>query len=243
MEAFDTVPAAFDRVGLGSIADRAPRVDLARMTLCGGLLAKMIYERNKGLKMRCKQDMIDAGDRMVPRTCPVHGIQRCRPNPWTPPRPVLSDMLTDAKYAAPGSLSGKVIAEVLQNATRPGAITSGVNCATQAKVYLAGKMRGLPNFNKPMFDMGARFLREKGYFVFSPVEYTESVYGPGVFQDNPTGDESLTPIDGRVVFAADLKFICEQANIVALLPGWETSKGALAEKATAEALGHRLMFL
>lgn len=29
--------------------------------------------------MRCKQDMLDAGEMIVPRTCPVHGIRRCRP--------------------------------------------------------------------------------------------------------------------------------------------------------------------
>jgi hypothetical protein len=29
--------------------------------------------------MTCRQDMLDAGATMVPRTCPVHGIRRCRP--------------------------------------------------------------------------------------------------------------------------------------------------------------------
>jgi nucleoside 2-deoxyribosyltransferase len=83
------------------------------MTLCGGALAKMIYERNKGLKMRCKQDMIEAGETRVPRTCPVHGIQRCRPvapsivpggitNAKLPPRAINSDCLV---YLA-GPISG-----------------------------------------------------------------------------------------------------------------------------------------
>jgi len=152
--------------------------------------------------MRCKQDLIDAGFQSVPRTCPVHGIQRCRPAPIDP---------------AP--LGGRV------------------PVPPQKNVYLAGKMRGLPNFNKPMFDMATRFLREKGFFVFSPVEHSESIYGPKLYDNNPTGDEAKAGVDGRVVFAADLKFICEQADIVALLPGWETSKGACAEKAVAEALG------
>jgi len=34
--------------------------------------------------MRCKQDMIDAGEKLVPRTCPVHGLLRCRPAPTAP---------------------------------------------------------------------------------------------------------------------------------------------------------------
>ena len=29
--------------------------------------------------MRCKQDMLDAGEALVPRTCPVHGLNHCRP--------------------------------------------------------------------------------------------------------------------------------------------------------------------
>ena len=41
----------------------------------------------------------------------------------------------------------------------------------------------------------------------------------------------------RDALAADLHWICTQADAVALLPGWETSLGATAEAATARALG------
>jgi hypothetical protein len=41
--------------------------------------------------------MLDAGETIVPRTCPVHGIQRCRPL-------MLSDMNTGKKHPAPDSL-------------------------------------------------------------------------------------------------------------------------------------------
>lgn len=119
-------------------------------------------------------------------------------------------------------------------------------CQTHQKrakrIYLAGKMRGVPEFNKAAFEAAAAALRTAGHEVFSPVEHTMSLYGD-IYTGNLTGDESLTPIVGRVVFKADLNYICDHADAVALLPGWETSKGAIAERATAEALGLEIIIL
>lgn len=39
---------------------------------------------------RCKQDMLDAGETIVPRTCPAHGIRRCRPIVAVPVAPPLA---------------------------------------------------------------------------------------------------------------------------------------------------------
>jgi hypothetical protein len=111
------------------------------------------------------------------------------------------------------------------------------------KIYLAGKMRGLPNFGHQAFRDGAAKLRAEGHQVFSPVESTESVYGSNVYRDNPEGDEDKAGIDGRLVFWLDLEFICKHADAIALLPGWENSKGARAELATAMALGLEVMKL
>lgn len=106
-----------------------------------------------------------------------------------------------------------------------------------ATVYLAGPMRGLANFNKPAFMAGADALRAKGFRVFNPVEETIRIYGEGVYESNPAGDEAATPIDPRKVFFNDIAFICLYADAVVLLPGWEKSKGATAEKSIADALG------
>lgn len=111
------------------------------------------------------------------------------------------------------------------------------------KVYLAGPMRGLPNFNHKAFRDGAAALRAQGHEVFSPVESSEAIYGPDIYTTNPEGDEALAGIDGRKVFAADLAYICAEADAVALLPGWEKSKGANAERATAIALGLQVLEL
>lgn len=111
------------------------------------------------------------------------------------------------------------------------------------KIYVAGKMRGLPYFGYQAFNDATDKLRSEGHEVFNPVEEGEKIYGPDTYTGSPTGDEGLAGIDGRVVFSNDLAFISKKADAVALLPGWETSKGAIAEKAVAEALGLQVMYL
>lgn len=108
------------------------------------------------------------------------------------------------------------------------------------KLYLAGKMRGVENFNREAFAGAAARLREAGHEVFSPSEHSLKLFGAAV-RDNADGDEGKMGGDaetiGRTVFNIDLSWICTQADGVALLNGWERSKGAKAEKATGEALG------
>lgn len=105
------------------------------------------------------------------------------------------------------------------------------------KIYLAGPMRGITDFNFPAFHFAARKLREMGYTVFSPAEKGEETG----FIENPLQQHSLE--FRRLVFSLDLDWICKHADAVALLPGWEKSKGACAEKAAAEAVGLTVMEL
>lgn len=117
----------------------------------------------------------------------------------------------------------------------------------QFKIYLAGPMRGIPEFNFPAFHAAAAKLRSGGWFVFSPAERDNEKHGTDISAGNPTGDEALaTKQHGfslREALGADLKFICEEADAIALLPGWEKSKGVAAELATARALGLRELYL
>jgi nucleoside 2-deoxyribosyltransferase len=107
------------------------------------------------------------------------------------------------------------------------------------KVYLAGPMRGYPQFNRAAFDHWAAVLRAKGHEVFSPSENSGKLFGTAV-RDNAEGDEGNMGGDqmtiSRTVFNIDLAWICVQADAVALLPGWERSKGAFAEAAAGRAL-------
>ena len=79
-----------------------------------------------------------------------------------------------------------------------------------------------------------------GNEVFSPVEHDEQKFGREIFDDNPAGDPKLARDNGfslREALLADLTYICQEADTLALLPGWQNSKGARAEYAVALALG------
>lgn len=113
------------------------------------------------------------------------------------------------------------------------------------RVYLAGGMRGYPQFNFPTFFEAAARLRADNHEVFNPAEADLEKYGPGVF-DSPTGsleDIKITGFDLRKALKKDTSWICDNAEAIALLPGWERSKGASAEKALAEALGLEVIYL
>jgi Domain of unknown function (DUF4406) len=105
------------------------------------------------------------------------------------------------------------------------------------RVYLAGPMRRIPEFNRPAFTEGTRRLREAGHEVFSPVEYDELC---GFDWAGHSGELSAAEAGGfslRKALAADLSWICLHAEAVAVLPGWEKSLGATAEVHTAHAIG------
>lgn len=108
------------------------------------------------------------------------------------------------------------------------------------RVYLAGPMRGIENFNFPAFDFAAAKLREQGYIVFSPAERDREVHGT-TLEQNATGNEdeaaSNVGFSLREALKADCDWICDHATHIALLPGADKSKGAKAEKALGEALG------
>lgn len=109
------------------------------------------------------------------------------------------------------------------------------------KIYLAGPMRGIPLFNFPAFDAAAAALRKLGHTVFNPAERDNEHHGTDISVGNLTGsEEEAVEKHGfslREALAADMEFICRHADAIALLPGWQNSKGALAERATATALG------
>jgi nucleoside 2-deoxyribosyltransferase len=93
------------------------------------------------------------------------------------------------------------------------------------RLYLAGPMRGIKGNNREAFNEARNTLRDMKHEVFCPSEMTDTL----VFQK---GNTSL-----RNVMMLDLDWICRYAEGMVMLPGWNISKGALAEIHLAWAIG------
>jgi hypothetical protein len=110
-----------------------------------------------------------------------------------------------------------------------------------SKVYIAGPMRGIPEFNFPAFYAAADVFRAKGFEVFNPAAKDNERHGTDISKGNATGDEAIAnALHGfnlREALGMDLAWICAEATHIAMLPGWRNSKGATAEHTTAVALG------
>lgn len=116
------------------------------------------------------------------------------------------------------------------------------------KFYVAGPMTGIPEFNFPAFNAAATSLRADGHFVFNPAERDiERHDGVDISRGNVNGDVDKCAAEHgfslRDALADDTAFICKEADAIAMLPGWENSKGARAEWALAIALGHTIIYL
>lgn len=118
------------------------------------------------------------------------------------------------------------------------------------KLYLAGPMRGIPEFNYPAFGAAAASLRTKGHEVFNPAEADNEEFGVNVSKGSGGDDKVAAAQVGmdplafrRNVFERDAIWIARHAEGIALLPKWEASAGARAERALAEAIGLQVFLL
>lgn len=116
-------------------------------------------------------------------------------------------------------------------------------------IYLAGPMRGYKDFNFPAFMAAAAALRRQGHTVFNPAERDlerDIEEGREHTYKNETGDITLAEAKGfdrRTAIMDDLTYIVKKADAIALLPGWEISKGANAEFWTAKFLDLEIIYL
>lgn len=88
------------------------------------------------------------------------------------------------------------------------------------RIYIAGPMTGLPDFNYPAFHAAAAAIAAQGDEALNPAE-------------NFGGDQSRPYAD---YIRRDLQMLLD-ADAVYFLPGWERSRGARMEWHVAEALG------
>ena len=95
-------------------------------------------------------------------------------------------------------------------------------------LYLSGPITGLADLNKPAFAAAAVQLRGMGFAVIDPHEIGEPA-------------EHLLPWADYL--KADIIAMLTGAEALALLPGWENSRGARLEVHIAEALGWEVELL
>lgn len=93
------------------------------------------------------------------------------------------------------------------------------------KIYISGPMTGLPDLNFPAFHEAARQLRALGLEVINPAEINAE--NPGSW---------------HAAMRADIKALCD-CDVIALMPGWESSNGAHLELQVAHRLGLKVKLL
>jgi len=100
------------------------------------------------------------------------------------------------------------------------------------RLYLAGPMTGRHRWNFDAFLDAARALRARGYSVLSPAEMD---LAEGFDPDAPV--EEWTETATHAAMRRDLAAVVSRVNGVAVLPGWDDSRGASLEVAVARAIG------
>jgi len=99
------------------------------------------------------------------------------------------------------------------------------------KIYIAGPMSGIAQFNYPAFDRAAASIRELGFDARSPAEM-DSPEVRALALASTTGDLAELKSSGETwgdMLAADVKMIADELDGVCLLEGWHDSRGARLE--------------
>ena len=98
------------------------------------------------------------------------------------------------------------------------------------KIYIAGPMTGIADFNYPAFNVAEQILLLQGHKVFNPVHSEKE--NTGEYQQQ----------DWNWYLRNAIKLLVD-ADAICLLPMWHKSQGANLEVHIAKSLGMPLMML
>lgn len=101
------------------------------------------------------------------------------------------------------------------------------------RLYIAGPMRGLPDYGFPSFDGVRDALLAEGHEPISPADHDREI---GYVDESSGSVVTTDAFDIDVVMRWDLAQVAQSDGIV-LLPGWEDSRGAAHERYVAQACG------
>lgn len=105
------------------------------------------------------------------------------------------------------------------------------------RLYIAGKMSGVPRCNFPAFDAAASDLRARGWDVICPTELDDEEIRAAAMASEDGG-----PINGHTwgdFLSRDVKVVADEVQGIVFLPGWESSRGARLEACVGLMCGHQ----
>lgn len=103
------------------------------------------------------------------------------------------------------------------------------------KVYLAGPMRGIPEFNFPAFFDAEDYLRSKGFDVINPARLDKEAGWDNINSSDADAQAGIRDFARRDVMA-----MLDQCGGIVLMDGWTRSSGARFEYALACFCGMKL---
>jgi nucleoside 2-deoxyribosyltransferase len=116
---------------------------------------------------------------------------------------------------------------------------------TQKRIYIAGPMTNLPNFNFPEFFQAAKALTIGGWDVVNPAQHDLDTGSVSSYFEGAEGDlmtyAASEDFDLTATLLWDLNQVAK-CDAIYMLDGWENSKGATAEIGLAKALGKEIIY-
>jgi hypothetical protein len=109
------------------------------------------------------------------------------------------------------------------------------------RVYVAGPMTGIPQFNYPAFIKAAEYLRSLGLDVVSPAELDDPEDKAAALASSDGNMLQYSDGTGKTwgdFLARDVKLLADDGiEAVVVLPGWDRSRGARLETFVAALCG------
>lgn len=102
--------------------------------------------------------------------------------------------------------------------------------------YIAGPMRGIPNYNYPLFDKARDYLAysDPEAVIISPADEDREA---GVVDETGPSVVLTDDFDIYEVLRKDIAIVSQEATHLCLLPNWFQSEGARVEAHVAAAVG------